>query len=218
MDKPYPTYSEIYWLGDRFHCNNEKLEAAHELVLESNSNAKHICEKMQNLGFDLDTICVDIFPKKPFPKGLSFYPKTLSIFEDGFTIEQQGTGFNVCFNLIGYAVAANGLGLALRIYGGSFQGCLHPLLYKALESYFQSGSIGIYKECPYFANSEYLKCTVNPAIPCKQCDESPQLFKNAAIEWIKLGTWQHILKYQELEGRQIAAAKTLLSDTSLPQI
>ena len=199
MDKLYPKYIEIYWSGDRFHCTNEKLEAAHQLILESQLNAKHICKQMQNLGFDLDTICVDIFPKKLFPEGLSFYPKALSICEDGFTIKEQGTGFDICFNLIGYAVAVNNLGLTLRIYGGSFQCCLHPLLYKALTDYFQNESIDAYKKCPYFANSPYLKCTVNPAISCKQCDESPQLFKNTSLEWVELGTWQHILKYQEID-------------------
>jgi hypothetical protein len=115
-------------------------------------------------------------------------------------MEQQGTGFNICFNLIGYAVAANSLGLALRIYGGSFQGCLHPLLYKALENCFPSEGIDVYKQCPYFVDSPYLKCTVNPTTPCKQCDESPQLFKNTSIEWIQLGNWQHMLKYQDVQG------------------
>ena len=214
MDKSYPTYSEIYWLGDHFHCNNKRLAAAHQLVLESKLNAKHICEQMQNLGFDLEVICRDIFPRKqPFLESLTFYPKNLPVVCKGFTIKEMGTGFNVCFNLIGYVVAANNLGIGLRIYGGSFQGCLHPLLYKALENYFQGESTNIYKKCPYFADSPYLKCTVNPAIPCKQCDESPQLFKNTSLKWIRLGTWLHILKYQDLE--QIAVAKTPLSDTSL---
>jgi hypothetical protein len=186
---------EIYWLGDRFHCTDKKLEATHQLVLESKSNSKHICQKMQNLGFDLEIICRD----KPFLENLTFYPKNLPVVCKGFTIKEMGTGFNVCFNLIGYAMAANNLGIALRIYGGSFQRCLHPLLYRALEDYFQSESIDVYKQCPYFADSQYLKCTVNPAIPCKQCNESPQLFKTTAFEWIKLGTWQHILKYQDIQ-------------------
>ncbi len=191
---------EIYWLGDRFHCTDKKLEATHQLVLESKSNSKHICQKMQNLGFDLEIICRDIFPRnQPFLENLTFYPKNLPVVCKGFTIKEMGTGFNVCFNLIGYALAANNLGIALRIYGGSFQGCLHPLLYKALENYFLSEGIEVYKQCPYFADSQYLKCTVNPAIPCKQCNESPQLFKTTAFEWIKLGTWQHILKYQDVQ-------------------
>jgi hypothetical protein len=186
---------EIYWLGDRFHCTDKKLEATHQLVLESKSNSKHICQKMQNLGFDLEGIALELFPERQ----LFFYPKGLRISDNGFTIKEMGTGFNVCFNLIGYAMAANNLGIALRIYGGSFQGCLHPLLYKALEDYFQSESIDVYKQCPYFADSLYLKCTVNPTAPCKQCNESPQLFKTTAFEWIKLGTWQHILKYQDIQ-------------------
>jgi hypothetical protein len=186
---------EIYWLGDRFHCDNEKLEASHELVLESNQNAKKLIQQMNNLGFDLEGIALELFPERQ----LFFYPKNLPVVCKGFTIKEMGTGFNICFNLIGYALAANNLGIALRIYGGSFQGCLHPLLYKALENYFQSESIDVYKQCPYFADSQYLKCTVNPAIPCKQCNESPQLFKTTAFEWIKLGTWQHILKYRDIQ-------------------
>ena len=192
-------HSDIYWLGDRFHCSNERLEAAHQLVLESELNFKHICTQMQNLGFDLDTICIDIFPRKPFPDGLSFYPKSLSIDHDGFTMKQQGTGFNICFNLIGYAIAASNLDMTLRIYGNSFQGCLHPLLRRHLEDYFKSDDNTVHKKCPYFADSEYLKCTVNPSTPCKQCDEAPQLFRDSSIEWIELGTWQHILKYQNME-------------------
>lgn len=191
---------EIYWLGDRFHCTNERLESEHKRILESKLNSKHICQQMQNLGFDLEVICLDLFPRKPFPDGLTFYPKGLPISSNGFTMEQQGTGFNICFNLIGYAVAANSLGLALRIYGGSFQGCLHPLLYRALENYFRSNPSKVYTECPYFANSEYLKCTVNPSVPCKQCDELPQHLKNTSIEWIQLGNWRHILKYQDVQG------------------
>ena len=186
---------EIYWLGDRFHCTDKKLEATHQVMLESKSNSKHICQKMQNLGFDLEGIALELFPERQ----LFFYPKGLRISDNGFTIKEMGSGFNVCFNLIGYALAANNLGIALRIYGGSFQGCLHPLLYKALEDYFQSESIDVYKQCPYFADSLYLKCTVNPTAPCKQCNESPQLFKTTAFEWIKLGTWQHILKYQDIQ-------------------
>lgn len=193
-------HSEIYWLGDRFHCTNEKLEAAHELILESKLNAKHICQQMQSLGFDLDGICLDLCPRLPFPDGLTFYPKWLSMKARGFTMKEQGTGFNICFNLIGYGVAANNLGLVLKIYGGSFQDCFHPLLYKTLENCFQSNPSKVYEECPYFSNSEYLKCTVNPSIPCKQCDELPQSLKNTAIEWVGLGTWQHILKYQEMQG------------------
>jgi hypothetical protein len=151
---------------------------------------------MNNLGFDLEGIALELFPERQ----LFFYPKGLRISDNGFTIKEMGTGFNVCFNLIGYALAANNLGIALRIYGGSFQGCLHPLLYKALENYFQSESIDVYKQCPYFADSQYLKCTVNPAIPCKQCNESPQQFKNTSIEWIQIGAWQHVLKYQDVQG------------------
>jgi hypothetical protein len=187
---------EIYWLGDRFHCTNDKLEAAHELILESNQNAKKLIQQMNNLGFDLEGIALELFPERK----LFFYPKGLRISHNGFTIKEMGTGFNICFNLIGYAVAANSLGLALRIYGGSFQGCLHPLLYRALENYFQSNPSKVYKECPYFANSEYLKCTVNPTVPCKQCDELPQHLKNTSIEWIQLGNWRHILKYQDVQG------------------
>ena len=191
---------EIYWLGDRFHCTDKQLEATHQLVLESKSNSKHICQKMQNLGFDLEIICRDIFPRnQPFLKNLTFYPKNLPVVCEGFTIKEMGTGFNVCFNLIGYAMAANNLGITLRIYGGSFQRCLHPLLYRALEDYFLSESIEVYKQCPYFADSQYLKCTVNPAIPCKKCDESSQQFKNTSLEWIQLGNWQHILKYQDIQ-------------------
>jgi hypothetical protein len=186
---------EIYWLGDRFHCTNDKLEAAHELVLESNQNAKKLIQQMNALGFDLKGIALELFPERQ----LFFYPKGLRISDNGFTIKEMGTGFNVCFNLIGYALAANNLGIALRIYGGSFQGCLHPLLYRALEDYFQSESIDVYKQCPYFADSQYLKCTVNPTAPCKQCDESPQQFKNTSIEWIQIGAWQHILKYQDIQ-------------------
>ncbi len=186
---------EIYWLSDRFHCTNDKLEAAHELVLESNQNTKKLIQQMNNLGFDLEGIALELFPERQ----LFFYPKGLRISDNGFTIKEMGTGFNVCFNLIGYALATNNLGIALRIYGGSFQGCLHPLLYKALEDYFLSESIEVYKQCPYFADSQYLKCTVNPTIPCKQCDESPQLFKNTSIEWIQLGNWQHMLKYQDIQ-------------------
>lgn len=187
---------EIYWLGDHFHCNNEKLEAAHQLILESKLNAKHICKQMQNLGFDLEMISLDLYPRLPFPDGLTFYPKGLSISSNGFTVNEMGTGFNICFNLIGYAVAASNL----RIYGGSFQRYLHPLLYKHLGDYFKSNALSVYKDCPYFANSEYLKCTVNPSTPCKQCEEAPQSFRNTSIEWIELGAWQHILKYQEIHG------------------
>lgn len=189
------TQNEIYWQNDHFHCTNEKLEAAHQLILESKLNSKKLCQQMQNLGFDIEGICLELFPERK----LFFYPKGLKISHNGFTIKEMGTGFNVCFNLIGYAVAANSLGLSLRIYGGSFQSCLHPLLYKALEDYFLSESIGIYKECPYFANSEYLKCTVNPAIPCKQCEEAPPSFRNTSLEWIRLGTWQDVLKCQDVE-------------------
>ena len=191
---------EIYWLGDRFHCSDEKLEAAHQLILESKLNAKHICKQMQNLGFDLEMISLDLYPRPPFPDGLTFYPKGLSISSNGFTMKEQGTGFNICFNLIGYAVAANNLGLVLKIYGGSFQSLLHPLLYKVLGNHFKSNPSKVYKECPYFANSEYLKCTVNPSIPCKQCDELPQSLRNTSIEWVEFGTWQHILKYQDMQG------------------
>jgi hypothetical protein len=199
MDDGSPKCSEIYWLGDRFHCNHDKLEAAHQLVLESKLNAKHICEQMQNLGFDLEVICRDIFPRKqPFLESLTFYPKNLPVVCKGFTIKEMGVGFNICFNLIGYAVAASNLGVALRIYGGSFQHCLHPLLYKHLADYFQSDSVDTYKKCIYFADSPHLKCTVNPSTPCKQCDEAPQLFKSTSIEWVELGTWQHILKHKEL--------------------
>jgi hypothetical protein len=191
-------HSEIYWLGDRFHCTDEKLEAAHQRILESKLNSENVCKQMQNLGFDLEMICLDLYPRKPFPDGLSFYPKGLPIARNGFTIKEMGTGFNICFNLIGYAVAANNLGLTLKIYGGSFQSCLHPLLYKVLAKHFRSNPSKVYKECPYFANSEYVKCTVNPSIPCKQCDELPQALKNSSIEWVELGTCQHVLKYQEI--------------------
>ena len=179
--------SEIYWVKNRFYCDDQKLDAAHQLTLESELNARRICLEMQNLGFDLEVICLDLLPEKSFPEGLSFYPKGLPITKEGFTLQQQGTGFNICFNLIGYTLAASSLGLPLRIYGGSFCGQLHTLLYKSLVDYFTSENINVYAKCPYFADSQYLKCTVNPAIPCKQCDEAPETFKNQCFEWIELG-------------------------------
>lgn len=186
---------DIYWLGDRFHCSNEYLEVAHDLILESKLNAKHICKVMQILGFDLEMICLELTPKRQ----LFFYPNGLPITKEGFTIKEMGTGFNICFNLIGYVRAAMSLGVALRVYSGSFETCLHPLLYRSLTDYFQSDIIGVYKQCIYFADSEYLKCTVNPSTPCRQCEEAPTSFKNTSIEWVCLGTWQHILKYREVE-------------------
>ena len=191
--------NEIYWIGDRFHCNDEKLEIAHQLVLESQLNAKRICEQMQRLGFDLDTICLDIYPRKPFPEGLSFYPKGLSFDKDGFTMKDQGIGFNICLNLIGYAIATRNSDMELRIYSGSFQQALHPLLYKTLRGSFdQTRLSNVYKDCLYSTNSAYLKCTVNPMVSCNKCEESPQWFKDSRFEWIEISDWRHILKYREV--------------------
>jgi hypothetical protein len=74
--------NKIHWQRDRFHCDNEKLEAAHELVLESKLNSSQICKQMRNMGFDVDKV-VATFPSKVFPDNLVFYLENFSLSQEG---------------------------------------------------------------------------------------------------------------------------------------
>ncbi len=177
--------NEIYWNDDHFCCSNPELEARCHLELASWLNSARVCKYMQSLGFDVEIIAVTLFPEKPFPKNLEFYPKGLQMSSKGFSIEDMGSGFAICFELIGYVLAAKALGGGLQIYGGSFQSLLHPVLYSFLSVSLFSKENSVYRDCPYFSGSEYLKCAINPSLPCSECEESPVSFFGRNFEWIK---------------------------------
>lgn len=183
--------NEIYWDSERsrFLCNNLELEEDCYIRLSSASVSSVVCKHMQALGFDVETVVVTLLPERQFPENLDFYPKVLPLSSKGFPIKAQGTGFAICFYLLGYALAAQNSGSTLRVHGGSFKHLLHPNLYRFLSlAIFPktfSRECRVYRDCQYFSGSEYLKCAVNPSLPCADCQESPDSFSGHGFEWVE---------------------------------
>lgn len=185
--------NEIYWDSKRFRflCSNLELEEECYIRLSSTSVFSVVCKHMQALGFDVETIAVTLVLERQFPESLEFkfYPKGLHLSSKGFPIEKMGTGFAICFYLIGYALAAQDSGSTLRVHGESFKYLLHPNLYRFLSlAVFPkafSRECRVYRDCQYFSGSEYLKCAVNPSLPCADCQESPDSFSGHGFEWVE---------------------------------
>jgi hypothetical protein len=195
--------NEIYWDGDRFCCNNPEMEAAHQIKLASKLNSALVCKYMQSCGFDIEIIAVTLSPGRQFPENLEFYPRGLRMSEQGFSLGDMGSGFAICFGLIGYVLASQDFGGSLRVYGGSFRGLLHPNLYSFLSIVFSSKENKVYKKCPYFSGSEYLKCAINPSLPCSECKESPDSFRGRNLEWTEECNRTHKVKSQS-DSRRLA--------------